>query len=65
MTTPFERFRALSCFPQMLSQAAADSMLSDHLRERAIKLLGEFPDEQQLLTLIDAGRHGLPRSVAQ
>lgn len=65
MTTPFERYRALARFPQMLTLATSDELLPTELQVRASQLLGEFPDERTLCALVDSGRQGLPPDVLQ
>jgi hypothetical protein len=65
VTTPFERYRALSRFPQMLAVAISDELISSDLRDRAATLLTEFPDEHRFCALVDSRCAGLPPGETQ
>lgn len=64
MTTPYERFRALARFPQLLNFAAKDEQLPASLRERAVIMAASFPVEAELRDLVARNHRGLPGSTA-
>lgn len=59
MTTPQERFRALTRFAQLLELASTDEQLAAHLRLVAQALRSHFPQESDLPELVRSARPGL------